>query len=305
LAKIAPQSRNAPIARVLASGDGWMASDIHCTAGPHSRPFEEQHAAIAVALVIGGTFQYRSGAGEELMTPGSIFLGNSGQSFECRHDHGVGDHCLSFSYTPEFFGRLASDAASGGARHSFRALRLPPVRALSGLASEACTAFAGSSPKHSWEEIAIKLAAKSVQLDRGASPRGTSGQPGALRRVSEAIRMVEAHPEAPHRLEDLARDARLSPYHFLRTFESLVGVTPHQYVLRTRLRRAAVGLATEAGKVLDIALDSGFGDVSNFNRTFHAEFGINPRAYRMGPANSSGKRPLTRFREYTNDGFSE
>jgi AraC family transcriptional regulator len=73
----------------------------------------------------------------------------------------------------------------------------------------------------------------------------------------------------------------LSPYHFLRTFESLTGVTPHQYVLRTRLREAASRLAAETGRVLDVALDCGFGDVSNFNRAFRAEFGASPRQYRM------------------------
>jgi len=57
-------------------------------------------------------------------------------------------------------------------------------------------------------------------------------------------------------------------------------VTPHQYVLRARLRRAATRLATEAGKILDLAFESGFGDLSNFNRAFRAEFGTSPRAYR-------------------------
>jgi AraC-like DNA-binding protein len=91
--------------------------------------------------------------------------------------------------------------------------------------------------------------------------------------------MVEAHPELPHDLTSLAREAKLSPYHFLRTFERLMGITPHQYLLRMRLRQAATRLSG-AGKVLDIALDCGFGDVSNFNRTFRAEFGASPREYR-------------------------
>ena len=57
-------------------------------------------------------------------------------------------------------------------------------------------------------------------------------------------------------------------------------MTPHQFVLRARLREAATRLATGPGKVLDIALDCGFGDVSNFNRAFRNEFGVSPRAYR-------------------------
>jgi AraC-like DNA-binding protein len=59
-----------------------------------------------------------------------------------------------------------------------------------------------------------------------------------------------------------------------------MGVTPHQYVLRARLRRAGLRLKAQRAKVLDIALDSGFGDVSNFNRAFRAEFGVSPRDYR-------------------------
>jgi AraC-like DNA-binding protein len=99
-------------------------------------------------------------------------------------------------------------------------------------------------------------------------------------RVTRAVRLVERRPDDALTLGTLATEARLSPYHFLRTFERLTGVTPHQYVLRARLREAATRLAAERGKVLDIALDAGFGDVSNFNRSFRSEFGVSPRAYR-------------------------
>jgi AraC-like DNA-binding protein len=71
----------------------------------------------------------------------------------------------------------------------------------------------------------------------------------------------------------------IMPY-FLRCFEDLTGTTPHQYVLRARLRRAATRLNQEHARIIDIALDCGFGDVSNFNRSFRAEFGNRPRLYR-------------------------
>jgi transcriptional regulator GlxA family with amidase domain len=50
--------------------------------------------------------------------------------------------------------------------------------------------------------------------------------------------------------------------------------------LRARLRDAAAQLVGAETKVIDIALAAGFGDVSNFNRSFRAEFGLAPRAYR-------------------------
>jgi AraC-like DNA-binding protein len=92
--------------------------------------------------------------------------------------------------------------------------------------------------------------------------------------------MIECHPDGTLTLASLAREAGLSPYHFLRIFKRLTGATPHQYVLRARLRKGAMRVAAEGAKVVDIALDCGFGDVSNFNHAFRAEFGVSPRVYR-------------------------
>ena len=83
-----------PAARVLAEGEGWALTDVVCTSGPKDRPFEECHSNFSIVIVAAGTFQYRSQAGRELMTPGSLLLGNAGQSFECGHEHGAGDRCL-------------------------------------------------------------------------------------------------------------------------------------------------------------------------------------------------------------------
>jgi AraC family transcriptional regulator len=277
-------------ARSLAQGDGWAVSDILCTAGPRHRPFEEQHSSATIAIVIGGTFQYRSLARGELMTPGSLLLGNPGQSFECGHEHGVGDRCISFSYRPEFFERLTADAGARGGVSEFKAQRLPPIGVLSPVIARASAALSGfGSADAQWEELSIRLAAQTIQLDRGLSTHVLEAQPGALARVTRVVRMIERHPEIRHDIPSLAREARLSPYHFLRTFEILTGTTPHQYLLRVRLRRAAVRVSTEPTKILDIALDSGFGDVSNFNRTFRSEFGSSPRGYRK-QTQSSGRQ---------------
>jgi AraC family transcriptional regulator len=288
LAKIAEEFNgdsaqlDALTSRSLAQGAGWAVSDILCTAGPRHRPFEERHSCATIAIVIGGTFQYRSQAARELMTPGSLLLGNRGQSFECGHEHGVGDRCISFSYRPEFFERLTADAGARGAGCEFKMQRLPPMRVLSPLIARASAALGGSgSADAPWEELSIQLAAQAIQLDRGLSMQGAEAQPSALARVTRVVRTIERHPEIRHDLPSLAREARLSPYHFLRMFEMLTNTTPHQYLLRMRLRRAAVRVSTEPMKILDIALDCGFGDISNFNRTFRAEFGVSPRVYRM------------------------
>ena len=88
--------------------------------------------------------------------------------------------------------------------------------------------------------------------------------------MTRTVRAIERDPSAELTLRELAAEAELSAYHFLRTFERLTGVTPHQYVRRLRLRDAAVRLTLEPARVIEIAYDSGFNDVSAFNRAFRA-----------------------------------
>ena len=124
------------------------------------------------------------------------------------------------------------------------------------------------------------MAAQTIQMQGGIESRHTLAEPSSLARVTQVIRMIENEVGIPEDLTGLARTARLSPYHFLRTFEGLTGITPHQYLLRLRLRRASVRLFSEKRKIAEIALDCGFGDISNFNRAFRGEFGMSPRTYR-------------------------
>jgi AraC-like DNA-binding protein len=63
-------------------------------------------------------------------------------------------------------------------------------------------------------------------------------------------------------------------------FSAALGVTPHQYVLRSRLRRAALQLVQTTDAITDVAFDSGFADLSNFVRSFRRAAGVSPRAFR-------------------------
>lgn len=91
---------------------------------------------------------------------------------------------------------------------------------------------------------------------------------------------IDAHAHEPIDLESAAREVGLSSFHFLRLFANVLGVTPHQYLVRSRLRRAARLLADDTRAITDIAFDVGFGDVSNFVRTFHRAAGVSPRTFR-------------------------
>ena len=76
----------------------------------------------------------------------------------------------------------------------------------------------------------------------------------------------------------------MSPYHFLRTFRQVTGMTPHQYVLHARLHRAAQRLRASADPVAKIAFEAGFNDLATFNRRFRRLIGMTPSAFRAAGA---------------------
>ena len=267
------------IGRSLASGDGWSVDDVICTSGPTDRPFEERHTRVSVAIVAAGTFQYRSTAGRALLTPGSILLGNAGQCFECGHEHAPGDRCIAFNYSPEYFERVAADAGAGRAARGFAVPRLPPLREAAGLIAHASAGVLGEADM-AWEEMAVRFGALVARLASERTCERGETSATAVARVTDVVRAIERSSVDTLTLSDLARLAALTPYHFLRTFEQVTGVTPHQYVRRSRLREAATRLVSENAKVIEVAYESGFRDVSNFNRAFRAEFDASPRGYR-------------------------
>lgn len=267
--------------RTLAEGDGWAVEDVVCTFRPSDSVFEERHRRYRVALVGAGAFQCRGPLGHELLTPGSLLLGNAGECFECGHDHGTGDRCLAFGYAPEMFERLAFEAGVRG-RARLRALRVPPVDELARLAADLGALWLDPqrAAPGAWEELGVRLAAAAVGIaaDVARLPRTPAN---AERGVARAVRLIERDPCADLSLRELAREGQLSRFHFVRTFARVTGLTPHRYLKRARLRAAAVRLASSDAPVIEVALACGFRDVSNFNHAFKAEFGTSPREHRL------------------------
>jgi AraC-like DNA-binding protein len=263
--------------RVLRSGQGWRVVEVLCTSGPGDLSIEERYWSVAISLVLSGTFSYRSAKGSLLMSPGALLLGNAGHTYQCSHEHGEGDRCLSFQFDPALFEDLARDC--GVSKAYFSSDRLPPLRATAQLTARAVAAM---QMQDSFEELALELAGAALRICQDIHPAPVASTKRTETRIAEVLRHLESSAVQSLRLEDLARMAGLSRYHFLRAFKSVTGVTPHQWVLRARLRDAAHRLATSRSRVTEIALDAGFTDLSNFIRGFVAEYGVSPRKYRAG-----------------------
>jgi AraC family transcriptional regulator len=269
-------------AQTLASGPGWCVRDFVCSAGPHDRPFEERHEAVCIAAVAQGTFQYRSSHGVAFLAPGAVLLGNYDHCFECSHEHGVGDRCISVHLAPEFW--EAAIASVPGARTAvFSVPRLPPLPSL--IPVIAALAAASRDPDAAQlEELTLRLAGEVAHALYGVGPVRDAPSGRVLQRIADAVRRIESEAdestEPDQSLASFASDAAMSPYHFLRVFRDVVGMTPHQFVLRTRMHRAAVRLRRSDEPVSGIAFDAGFNDLSTFNRRFRRIVGITPTAFR-------------------------
>lgn len=283
-------------ARPIGAGAGWKVAEFVCRAGPQDRKFEERHAWVSIAAVVSGTFVYRGEGGAHLLHPGALLLGNHGTCYECGHDHGRGDRCMAFQFAPELFAEIAADSAGSG-RFVFPAAMVP---AGGELAAAVASAVAASDTPARAEEWALHLAETVVAHVSGAgsaSPVGVSARDE--RRIGAALRRLEEDYAEPVDVEVLAHAARMTKYHFIRTFKRVVGVTPYQFVLEMRLREIARRLVQSTVPVSEAALDAGFGDLSTFNARFRHRFGMPPTAYRrrLGHLRSAAGRPPRRNAE--------
>jgi AraC family transcriptional regulator len=100
------------------------------------------------------------------------------------------------------------------------------------------------------------------------------------RELLDLLHAMSAHRDEDRSLDELSARAGWSPFHLHRAFRRIVGETPKQYMLRLRLERAAVRLASTDDSILDIALAGGFASHEVFTRAFRRHFGVTPARYR-------------------------
>jgi AraC-like DNA-binding protein len=248
-------------------------SDFRCTAVPGDKPFVEQYACHSVSYVRKGSFGCRTRGRSFDLVAGSILVGHSGDEYLCTHDHVCGDECLSFFLTPELV------EAIGDRSEVWRVGAAPPLPELMVLGELAQAAADGRSDI-GLDEVGQLFASRFVEVVSGRPREPAVTKARDRRRAVETALWIDAHSHRQLDLEAAAAQAGISPFHFLRLFASVLGVTPHQYLVRSRLRHAARLLAGDGRSITDIAYDVGFGDLSNFVRTFHRAAGIPPRKFR-------------------------
>jgi AraC family transcriptional regulator len=248
--------------------------DYRCDAKPADRSYPEVHGSFSISYVRTGAFGCRTRGKSFDLVAGSVLVGRPGDEYLCTHDHRAGgDECLSLQMAPEYIEALGADP------HAWRSGALAPQPQLMVLGELAQAAAEGRNDI-GLDEAGMLFAARFLRQIGGSSQPAASVRSLDRRRAVEAAVWIDAHADQRLSLERAAREAGLSAFHFLRVFRRVLGVTPHQYLVRSRLRRAARLLAESAVPVTEVAYASGFADLSNFVRSFHRAAGLSPSRFR-------------------------
>jgi AraC family transcriptional regulator len=99
--------------------------------------------------------------------------------------------------------------------------------------------------------------------------------------IQQSIEHIAANLDQALDLEQLARGACLSPFHFHRVFRGMVGETPLELIRRLRMERAAARLVRTDQSVTEIAFDAGYETHEAFTRAFRASYSTSPTGFRL------------------------
>jgi AraC-like DNA-binding protein len=101
-----------------------------------------------------------------------------------------------------------------------------------------------------------------------------------FRRLCRARDLLREVNEAPLSIAEVAREVQISPFHFIRVFEAVFGVTPHQFRIQARLDTAKDLLAAGHHSVTEVCLEVGFSSLGSFSALFAQRVGEPPSVYR-------------------------
>jgi AraC family transcriptional regulator len=112
--------------------------------------------------------------------------------------------------------------------------------------------------------------------------------------IARVIRFMHDRLDEPMTVEDLARTARFSKFHFTRLFRRETGYSPSRFLARLRIEEAKRLLASTSMRVADVSCQVGYASVGTFTTRFTTCVGVSPMRYRQVNGLPSGGVPDNR-----------
>jgi AraC family transcriptional regulator len=244
---------------------------------------EHTHREMCLHLQVSGqdAMEWWSGGrhGVEKTAPGSMILLPAGTEDRLRW-HGESER-LILTLRPELLERIAEE--SSGVAPEFEArwsLKDAGLRRL--LAEMGREASEGWPLGRLYADLTAVGLVNQLLRRHAAHPVDPGLQKGGLPmpQLRHAMEFISANLDRNLSLEEIAREVRLSQFHFVREFRAVTCQTPYQYLLDQRMERARQLLRNRSWTVQEIASMTGFSSPANFVRTFRQRVGVTPGAWR-------------------------
>jgi AraC family transcriptional regulator len=227
-------------------------------------------------------FEYRNLAGDfvrSTIRPRTIMLTPPGPVPDARlHTSAELIHC---ALEDEFLRSVANEMDQPSSPPTFRAgLEDKPIQRILGMLSDELETGRPSGRLYV-DSLVYALASRYLLLDLGRPRTSKSSVAGLVPHILNRVRAkIEANLDTDLSLESLAKESGYSRAHFLRMFQATAGVTPHQYVLDLRLRRAQERLLQANSSIVDVALSCGFSSQSHMTSVFRQHLEMTPGEFR-------------------------
>ena len=215
-----------------------------------------------------------------LNRPGTIMITPAGPVPDLRlHTSSEFIHCaLEKDFTRGVIDELDQHATSGPIFRS--GIQDKSIQRILGMLMEELEAERPSGRLYV-DSLTHALATRYVLLDSGSTGRSESRVAGLVPRILSRVReKIEANLDSDLSLESLAEESGYSRAHFLRMFRAATGLTPHQYVLDLRLRRAQDCLRQSGSSIIDVAVSCGFSSQSHMTSVFRQRLEMTPGEFR-------------------------
>lgn len=144
------------------------------------------------------------------------------------------------------------------------------------------------------DEKGYSMLVTCVRAGAGVSETGERRDVGKHRNRGELVELKDSildQPENLYLIEEMAQDTNISPFHLIRKFKKMYGLTPHQFQIQCKVRKAQK-LLEEEKSVCEVTYDAGFCDQSHLDRCFQKIVGLTPKEYREASTNTKPGKTL-------------
>jgi len=226
---------------------------------------------------INGRFRYR-----QQIVPGSTGILRAGDTARAVTHAGSGQ-CLHLYLPDSLLQQSAADDFGQNAQVELLPTDLridPAITQLGRIAAQEIRIPSGGS-RMMLDSVSLALVVHVLRSWSSLSARAELHRSGlAPWQQKRAIEQLQSRYHENLSVADLAAEARLSPFHFIRSFKHSIGIPPHQYLTKIRMERALALLETTDLSITDVAFESGYQSPGHFATLFRRNYGLTPTAYR-------------------------